>query len=363
MPTRTRPVAVWTPAFVADTVAATLGHANERGLLRAVGDVARAHGLLLATVEEWVARARAVQAAPVPPGLLFCHACDQPMILVQLPGCAQLYLCAPTCGRAPVPAEAVRDAVAAAMMRRKPHLVPAGRTSDAAAYAPGAMLRVSIGATSTDLHITWRTAPRQLTGPLMSMAQRLHHARQYSEGHRSRAIEVLRTGLIFTDPAGHKLALDTATAQATALLAELTLTNGDPQGALPWAAWAHRSLRRLLGATSPQARTALKLLATAHRRADNHKEAATCYSDLIRYNSEAEGPDALPTLAAQATLALVLYDAGRCGPARRLLARTITTHRHAHPQHSGGTRMVAALDRMRATCIDKHHGHQAGFDE
>ncbi|MFI7650644.1 hypothetical protein ACIBTZ_31900 [Micromonospora sp. NPDC049460] len=360
MPTRTQPAVTWTPAFVAGTVAATLDRATEHSLPRAIGDVARAHGLSSATVEEWVSRARAVQAAPVPPELLSCRACDQTMILVQLPGCGQMYLCAPACGRAPVPAETIRETVAAAVLHRTPHLVPACKTADAASYAPGAIHRVSVGAIPADLHITWRTVPRQLAGPLMAMAQRLYHARLYADGgQRTRAIDVLYTGLLHIDPSGDKLALDTATARASMLLAALTLADGDPAAALPWAAWAHRSLRRLLGASDPETCAALKVLAAAHRSAGDLTNAANAYSDLIRHYTKAEGPHTLPSLAAQATLALVLYDAGRCEAAQQLLAHTIATHRRAHPQHRGSASMVEALDRMRSTCINQRHDHRA----
>lgn len=358
MPTRTRPVAVWTPAYVANVVAATVSRAADHGLRQAIREVARTHRLSPATIEEWVSRARTVQTAPVPAGLLVCQACDQPMILIQLPAGTPLYLCAPACARVPVPAEAIRDAVAAAVLHRTPHLVPTGKTARAAAYAPGAIHRISVGATPTDLRITWRTVPRQLTGPLMAMAQRLHHARLYVDtGDRIRAINVLRTGLLHINPTHDTPALDTATAQAAAYLAELTLVT-DPPAALPWATWAHRSLRHLLGAASVQARAALRILAAVHRRTGDLTAATNAYSDLIRHHTEAEGPTALPTLATQAALAVVLHDAGHCEDAQHLLACTITTHRRVYGQHPGGARMTDALHHMRATCIDKRHDHQ-----
>lgn len=126
MPTRTPVLAAWTPALVAEVVAAALEHATVDGLHRAFRDVARSCGLSPATVEEWVARARAVQAAPVPPDLLACHTCARSTILIQLPGCGWAYLCAPSCGRTPVPADEIRDAVAAVILHRTPHLVPPG---------------------------------------------------------------------------------------------------------------------------------------------------------------------------------------------------------------------------------------------
>ncbi|MFG1881966.1 hypothetical protein [Micromonospora sp. NPDC049102] len=364
MPSRTPPLASWTPAFVADAVAATLKRAVEHGLPPAIKDVARERGLSPATIDEWVARARAVPAAPVPPGLLACHSCNHPMILVQLPGCPPVYLCMPACGRAPVSAQALRDAIAEAVLHRAPHLVPPGKVDSAAAYAPGGLHRVAVGADPGDLRITWRANPRQLVGPRMSMAQRLTYARARADhGDHARAIQVLHTGLLLTDPTDDICALDVASANAAALLAELTLDHGEACTAPPWAEWAYRSLRRLLGVTSPEAHAALRVLATAHRRTGNLTEAANCYSDLIRHHSKAEGPQALPTLAAQATLALVLYQDGHCLHARQLLTRTVTVHRAAHPGHRDGLRLRQELARMRAGCVDQGHGHSAGIDE
>ncbi|MFG1661442.1 hypothetical protein ACGFIY_33685 [Micromonospora chersina] len=360
MPSRTPPTTDWTPAFVADIVAATLESADEHGLPVAVGHVAKAHDLSPATVAEWVARARAAQAAPVPPGLLFCHACDQTMILLQLPRCEQQYLCRPACGRAPVSAAVVREIIARAVLDHTPHLVPRGKTAGAASYAPGPIQRVTVGAKGTDLHIAWRLIPQQLAKPTLSMAQRLDYARRHADGgKRADAIDVLCTGLLHTDPTGGGIALDTATAKAAALLAELALAEGDPDRALPWAVWAHRSLKRLLGVTSAEARDALKVLAAVHRRRGNLSIAANNYSDLIRQNTEAEGPRALATLAAQATLALVLYQDGQCLPARQLLTRTLTAHLQAHSNHPDGPRMNRELDRMRNTCIQRCHDHPA----
>ncbi|OKI49342.1 tetratricopeptide repeat protein [Micromonospora sp. CB01531] len=359
MPSRTRPSAEWTLAFLADVVAATLERAAERGLHAAIGVVAKETSLSPATVAEWVSRARAVQAAPVPPGLLFCHDCDQPMILLQLPGCEQQYLCRPSCGRAPVSAALLRDVIAKAVLDHTPHLVPRGKTADAASYALGPVQRVAVGRTASDLHIAWRLIPRQLAKPTLSMASRLDYARRQADaGNPAAAIEALRTGLLHSDPAGG-IAPDSATARAATLLAELAVAEGDPEGVVPWAGWAHRSLKALLGVTSAEARDALKALAAVHRRAGNLTLAASCYSDLIRQNTEAEGPRALPTLAAQATLALVLHQDGQCLSARQLLARTVAAHLHAHPHHRDGPRMSRALDRMRNTCIEKRHNHES----
>ncbi|MEV0215107.1 tetratricopeptide repeat protein [Micromonospora sp. NPDC050695] len=351
MPTRTPALAAWTPAFVAEVVAASIEHAAVHALHQAVRDVARNHGLSPATVEEWVARARAVQAAPVPPDLLACHTCARSMILIQLPGCGRVYLCSPSCGRAPVPADEIRDAVAAVVLHRTPHLVPPGKTSQAASYALGPIRRVAVGATGTDLHITWRAVSRQITGPMMAMAQRLHLAQRHAADNTpERAIDVVHSGLLHVDPTSGRLAVDTATARAAALLAALTITSGDPAAALPWAKWGHRSLRHLLrDPTNPEVRAALRVLAATHRAAGNLTAAADCYSDLIRHHTQADGPYALPTLAAQATLAVVLHEHGRQEPARQLLARTIADHRRAHPHHAAVARMAAARYRMHTT--------------
>ncbi|MBM0274475.1 hypothetical protein [Micromonospora tarensis] len=362
MPTRTPVLAAWTPAFVANVVAASIEHAAVNGLHRAFRDVARGHGLSPATVEEWVSRARTVQAAPVPPHLLACHTCARSMVLIQLPGCGRVYLCAPSCGRTPVPADEIRSAVAAVILHRTPHLVPPGKTTQAASYALGPIHRVTVGATSTDLHITWRAVSRQITGPMMGMAQRLHVARRHAADNTlERAIDVLNSGLLHIDLTSGRLALDTATARAAALLATLTLTSGEPAAALPWAQWGHRSLRHLLrDPTNPQVRAALRVLAATHRAAGNLTAAADCYSDLIRHHTQADGPYALPTLAAQATLAVVLHEHGHQELARQLLARTIADHRRVHPHHPAVARMTAALYRMHTTANDPP-GHPTHF--
>ncbi|MET8912465.1 tetratricopeptide repeat protein [Micromonospora sp. NPDC004551] len=240
-----------------------------------------------------------------------------------------------------------------------------GETGRAADYAPGAMHRVSVGVTGNDLEIAWRVEPQQVVGPRLVMAQRLYQARQHAgAGNQTRSIEFLRAGLLQIDPNGDDLALDTATAQVAALLARLTLTGGDPYGALPWAAWAHRSLRRVLrSALGPETRAALKVLAAAHRAVGDVTAAVHSYSDLTRHQAQAEGPTALPTLAAQASLALVLYEEGHCEQAQQLLARTIAIHRRAHREHPARARMAAALDHMRATCAGHPHEHPAGVED
>ncbi|MEW2385592.1 tetratricopeptide repeat protein [Micromonospora sp. NPDC047707] len=350
--------APWSAAVVADAVAATLDRAAEHGLPRAVADVARANGVSPVSITEWMTLAR-TDEAPVPPDLLSCRACGHGMILIQHPGGALLYLCAPSCARAPVPAESIRAAVAAVVLHRTPHLVPAGRTTQAALYAAGPIHRISVGATATDLRLTWRTVPRQLDGRLATMPQRLDRARRYADGgDRTRAIDVLRVGLMHINPARDKLAADLATASAAALLAALTLADRDALAALPWARWAHRSLRHLLRShTHVEVRAALRIVAATERDTGDLTAAANAYSDLIRHHSSTEGPDALPTLAAQAALAHVLQQAGDCEAAQQLLARTITTHRRAHPWHPASTPMMQALDRMHTTCVDQDHSH------
>ncbi|WP_433458275.1 hypothetical protein [Micromonospora sp. CA-248212] len=356
-------MASWTPAFVVDSVAATLDRAVEHGLLRAISAVASELGVSSATIGEWVARARAVPGAPVPPGLATCHTCDHPMILVQLPESSPVYLCMPTCGRTPVPAQPLGNAVAQTVLHHIPHLVPRGMINHAAAYAPGGILRVAVGAKPTDLHIIWRSSPWQLVGPRMAMAQRLDYAHSRAgRGDYERAVGALRTGLLYVDPTDRNPPLDVATASAAALLAELTLTADDLATALPWARWAYRFLRHLLAATSPQARAALKVLADAHRRTGDLTEAANCYRDLACHHSTAEGPRALPTLAAQATLALVLYQDGHCAQARQLLARTAADHLAAHAGHRDGPRLRHELARMRASCTAQGHRHSSEVD-
>ncbi|WP_410814875.1 tetratricopeptide repeat protein [Micromonospora sp. 067-2] len=269
------------------------------------------------------------------------------MILIQLPGCGRVYLCAPSCGRTPVPADEIRSAVAAVVLHRTPHLVPPGKTTQAASYALGPIRRVAVGATGTDLHITWRAVSRQITGPMMGMAQRLQVAQRHAADNTlERAIDVLNSGLLPIDPTSGRIALDTATARA----AVLWPASPSPAASQPprcpgpggdTAACATSS------ETPPTRRSAPPcVLAATHRAAGNLTAAADCYSDLIRHHTQADGPYALATLAAQATLAVVLYEHGRQDPARQLLARTIADHRSGHPHQNAVARMAAALYRM-----------------
>ncbi|NLU80917.1 hypothetical protein HCA58_21660 [Micromonospora sp. HNM0581] len=285
MPTRTPALTAWTPAFVADVVAAVIEHAAVYGLHQAARDIARSHGLSPATVEEWVSRARAVQATPVPLDLLACHTCTRSMILIQLPGCGRAYLCAPSCGRTPVPADEIRDAVAAVVLHRTPHLVPTGKTTQAASYALGPIQRVTVGATGTDLHITWRAVSRQITGPMMAMAQRLHLAQRHAAGNKpERAIDVLHSGLLHIDPTSGRLALDTATARAAALLATLAVV-------------LHEH-----GRQEPAQQLLARTIADHRRVHPHHPAIARMTAVLYRMHTTATGPPGHPThIATSAT--------------------------------------------------------------
>ncbi|RLK09497.1 hypothetical protein DER29_5999 [Micromonospora sp. M71_S20] len=358
MPARTE-----TPAatLVANMVAAVEDRTAELGRPAAIIAVAQAHGLPARTVERWAGRAICVQTAPVPPGLLICQPCGRQMILLHDSDGSLAYLCAPACGRAPMPAAVIRDEVAAAILRRVPHLVPKRQRDRAADYATGAIQRVRVGITG--LTIDWRESLLPVVAPRISMAQRLTRATECAhDGQHGRAIDLLRTGLAYVDP-HHGPARDGASAQAGALLARLLLADGDVHTALLWATWAHQSLRQLQPhRTAVETRTALHVLAAAQHRTNRLADATTSYMDLIGLHTDAEGPTARATLTAHAALADVLANAGNCDQAQRLLVRTITIYSRSYPDgpsRAAVTQMRTALHRIRATCVAHHPHHQA----
>ncbi|MEU1860618.1 hypothetical protein, partial [Micromonospora aurantiaca (nom. illeg.)] len=338
--------------------AAVLDRTIELGRPAAINTVAQAHGLPARTVEGWLGRALWVQAAPVPLGLLLCRPCGRRMILLHDADGSLAYLCAPACGRAPMSATVIRDEVAAAILRRVPQLVPKRQRDRAADYAAGAIQRVRVGI--TDLTIDWRENLLPVAAPRIPMAQRLTRATECArDGQRGRAIDLLRTGLAYVDP-HHGPALDAATAQAGALLARLLLADGDIHTALLWARWAHQSLRQIQPRrTAYETRVALHVLAAAQHRTGQLTDATHNYTDLVRHHTDAEGPTARATLAAQAALAGVLADAGTCDQAQQLLIRTLAVYRRAYPGNPpepAVRQMRAALHRIRATCA-AHHPH------
>ncbi|WP_192581279.1 hypothetical protein [Micromonospora sp. AMSO12t] len=358
-----RPTA-WTPAFVADVVADVLGSGESAGLYRAATLAAQIHRIPAATVWRWVASATGIETVSLPPGLLVCRLCAQPMVLVDLPQHEPCYSCRSACPRRPLPASQISTLIAEAMLQRVPQLVPRGRTHDAALYAPGIIRRITVGATATDLHITWHPAPRRLHRPDLTTRQRLDLARQRMDaGDMTDALGLLETGLRQIDP--HRTgatARDETTATVAVLYAQILLTTHRASTAITWAAYGHRSLRKFLGDHNPTTCHALKVLAAAHRHAGHTSHAADLYAELAAHLHRMLGPRALPTIAAHATHALLLFDSGDCVTARQLLANTLAAHKAQRREHPDGPRMQHELERMRRHCLNSKHRHAIDAD-
>ena len=337
-----------TPAFIADVIAQVTA-AHDRpgsGRLTAVVDrIARQHGLPATTVRAWLTDARYSPQTPLPYGLLHCNLCGAPLATITRAQEPPVLLCTPPCGRQPIAADAVSHAVGAIVLRRAPRLVPAGLADDAASYAAAVILRITVGATLNDLHVTWRTAP-----PHTHIAQRLHTARHHAErGDFRQAVRLLRGALHHIDPLRHLPTSDLTTARAAALLADTALI-ACAVGAREWAAYAHRSLARIYDdPTHPEVRDALAVLAAATTTAGDHINAGHLYTDLIRQHSNAEGPAALPTLTAQAHLTVVLHATGQFEQAASLL-RCTAAALNSTPHHDhAATRLAKHLTTMRDT--------------
>ncbi|MDG4803701.1 hypothetical protein [Micromonospora sp. WMMD980] len=367
-----RPVTVHrTPAFIAGVIAQVTA-AHDRpgpGRLTAVVDrVARAHGLSAATVRAWLTEARYSPQTPLPYGLLHCGLCGAPFASIARAEEPPVFLCTPPCGREPIAADAVSQAVGVIVLRRAPRLVPAGFAADAASYAAAVILRIIVGATLNDLRVTWRTAP-----PHTHIAQRLHTARRhaYRRDYRQ-AVRLLRGALHHIDPLRHLPTTDLITARAAALLADTALT-ARAVGAREWAAFAHRSLaRRYDDPTHPEVRDALAVLAAATSTAGDHANACHLYRDLVRHHSDAEGPAALPTLTAQALLTVALHATGQFEQAASLLRRTAAAMNSSPRHDQAAVRLAKQLATMHdtarptlpaGTIARSSHGHLPGHLE
>jgi len=344
----------------------------------AVTTVARQLNLEPRVVQKWVTRATAPVAHQptrpasgagdswevyLPPGLLHCRFCHQPMPYTDL---HEGYQCPQSCRPRLLDAAAVADVVGRVILRHAPRILHATGAPTppylAAAHAHRVLARITLGVIPTDIALTWRATPAPAPTPahasdrlITERAQRIATARTLALTEPLRARQLLHASLAGVDPAtapGHP-----AHAEAAALLAELQLRLGHPIDAICWATYAHQSSARLHGPAHPRTLHALHLLAAAHRRAGHHQRAYALYRQLGEHLAATAGPHAHPTLAAHATTALVLHDLGHCQPARTLLAETITTHRREHPDHPATAHMTQHLARIWDDCAAKGHEH------
>ncbi|MEV0810928.1 hypothetical protein [Micromonospora sp. NPDC050200] len=339
----------------------------------AVTTVARQLNLDPRLVQKWVTKATAPPSpqpgrpaadsweAYLPAGLLHCKFCHQPMAHAELQDSVQGYQCQAGCRPRPLDAAAITDAVGRAILRHAPRIVPSTGTPTpphlAAIHAHRVLARITIGATPSDIALTWRAAPLSGPGVDTERVQAVATARHLALDDPIRARQLLHDSLTGIDTAtapAHPLYID-----AAALLAELLLRLGRPSDAIAWATYAHRSTVQLHGPTHPRGLHALHLQAVAHRRAGHHQRAYRLYQELADQLTRLEGPHAHRTLATHAATALVLHALGHCQAARTLLADTITTHRRDHPDHPATARMAQHLTRISHDCAAKGHHHDA----
>ncbi|MEV0005626.1 hypothetical protein AB0H28_25535 [Micromonospora sp. NPDC050980] len=362
------------PQELIDAAVTRVHQQRAAGSHRAVTAVAQELNLHRRLVQQWVTNSRptttttidtateervasdAPDAPALPLGLLWCRICRRPMTAVLTAGEEVAYECPPDCPRPALPAARIVEVIGRAVLRHAPHIVPATvahphSPQTAAACAGRIISRVTAGCHPADLRITWRPVVSS-TAPL---TEHLDLARALATKNPAHARELLHAALCAVDlttaPA------DLAHADAAHLHAEVLIRLGHPTAAIRWAAYAHQAHTHLQGPTAAVTLAVLHTLAAAHRLAGHHQRAYHLYRHLAEQLAATAGPHAHPTLATQASLAVVLHDLGHCTPARTLLADTITAHRRAHPGHPATARMISHLERMWQDCAARNHVH------
>ncbi|MEU4595300.1 MULTISPECIES: tetratricopeptide repeat protein [Micromonospora] len=362
------------PQELIDSAVTRVQQQRAAGSHRAVTAVAQELNLHRRLVQQWVTNARPAttttiatatderadnddpHALSLPPGLLWCGICRRPMTAVLTLDAKVAYDCPPDCHRPALPAARIVDMIGRAVLRNAPHIVPAAvahphNTETAAACAGRIISRVTAGRHPADLRITWRPVVAS-TAPL---TEHLDLARALTATNPAHARELLHAVLSAVDPT--TAPADPVHADAAHLHAEVLIRLGHPTAAIRWATYAHQAHTHLHGPTAAATLAGLHTLATAHRLASHHQRAYHLYRHLAEQLATTAGPDAHPTLATQASLAVVLHDLGHCTRARDLLADTITAHRRAHPGHPATARMISHLGRIWQDCAARQHVH------
>lgn len=299
-------------------------------------------------------------AAYLPPGLLHCRHCQQPMSHTRSHDSEQGYQCQQGCRPRPLDGVAVADTVGRAILAHTPRLIPPTGTPTpphlAATHAHRVIARLTVGATPGDVTLTWRATPVIEPDRFEAeRAQRVATARKLALSDPLRARHLLHASLTGINPAtapAHPLH-----AHAATLLAELQLRLGHLTDAITWATYAHHSTTHLHGPTHQRSLHAHHILAAAHQRAGHHQRGYRLYRQLAEHLAKTDGTHAARTLAAHASTALALHALGHCQAAQTLLTDTITTHRREHPSHPATARMTQHLTRIRRDCAAKDHQH------
>ncbi len=365
----------YTPDLI-DAVVQRVADARTVKAYGAVTTVARQLDLDPRLVQKWVTKAttppphqpgRPTIGIPdigetyLPPRLLHCRYCHQPMNQSEPQDSPPSYQCQAACRPQPLNAVAVADTVGRAIQRHAPRIIPTTATPTpphlVAVHAHRVLARINLGATPSDVTLTWRATPMLEPDRLgTERLQAVAAARNLALTDPLRARQLLHQSLTGVDPAtapAHPLH-----AEAAILLTQLHLRLDDPVHATVWATYAHHSTTHLYGPRHPRTLHALNLLAVAHRRAGHHQRAHHLYRQLADHLATTDGPHAHRTLATHATTALVLHALGHCQAARTLLADTITTHRREHPGHPDTAHMTQHLTRIWHDCAAKGHHHQ-----
>ena len=361
------------PPDLIDAVVQRVTDARRVKAYGAVTTVARQMNLDPRLVQKWVTRATTPVALQpcrpaadscemyLPPGLLHCRFCQQPMAHAESHDSGPSYQCQQGCRPRPLDSVAVADTVGRAILARAARIIPSTSMPTpphlAAVYAHRVLARITVGATPSDVTLTWRATPIPEPGRFEAeRAQRVGTARTLALSDPLRARTLLRDSLTGVDPATAPAHL--LHAEAAVLLAELQLRLGHPADAIAWATYARATLVHLYGPIHRRALHALHVLAAAHSRGGHHQRAYHLYRELTDHVTKSEGPHAQQTLAVQAATALILHALGHCQAARTLLADTTTTHRREHPGHPATAHMTRHLSRIWRECATNGHQHQ-----
>ncbi|WP_377557562.1 hypothetical protein [Micromonospora lupini] len=268
-----------------------------------------------------------------------------------------LYSCRESCRSSHLVAVATTLTVVQAIRARAPKLLPTRHVATAALLLPEVVASIRIGLNMSDLWVQWRHHPAIRRQPGVEVSSQVRHAQKLAaSGSLGKALHVLGNALAAVDP--DSLQVCPSEAEGAVLLAELAVRCGRPRAASRWAEFGLRAYRSMHGPHSAPTLTALRVLASSYRHAGQYHLACPLYRELAETSVVAQGDQALSTLAARASHALMLYETGHCIAARRLLSAAISAHRDAYPVHTDSVRMAEHLNAMRQRCEVSQHVHR-----
>ncbi|MEV4826144.1 tetratricopeptide repeat protein [Micromonospora sp. NPDC049274] len=268
-----------------------------------------------------------------------------------------LYSCRESCRSSHLVAVATTLTVVQAIRARAPKLLPTRHVATAALLLPEVVASIRIGLNMSDLWVQWRQHPAIRRQPGVEVSSQVRHARELvASGSLGKALHVLGNALATVDP--DSVQIRPSEAEGAVLLAELAVRCGRPRAATRWAEFGLRACQSMHGIHSAPTLAALRVLASSYRYAGQYHLACPLYRELADTSVAVHGDQALSTLAARASHALMLYETGHCIAARRQLSATISAHRDAYPLHSDSVRMTEYLNVMRQRCEASQHVHR-----